>query len=160
MIFGIYLTGFVLGTFKFLFSHWSIYLIANESDELLNFLELFIPTTLGALITMVICYYTSEKLMNRAVKKQNERIQKAIAEGKVPKIKKKFTYTNKLIVQIKMKLGIYGITLLAPLFLSIPIGSIVCAKFYRHQKKTFPLMVLVVTGYSTLMSGIIVIFAQ
>ncbi len=152
-----YLTGFGLGTFKFLFSHWSIHLAANEFEKQLNYLELFLPPTLGAIITMTTCYFASEWLMNRAIRKKAAQQKKMIAEGITPKYKKKFTLINKLIVRTKMRLGLFGITLLASLFLSIPIGAIVCAKFYRHHTKTFPLMLATVVGYSALMSGVILL---
>lgn len=129
-------------------------------DVQLNFLEIFIPPTAGAIFTMAIFYFASETLMNRAVRKKQEAILKAEELGIPIKIKKKFTFANKKIVQIKMKLGVYGVLMLAPLFLSIPLGSVICAKFYRHHKKTFPIMVGVISAYSALMASIIVLFAQ
>ena len=59
----------------------------------------------------------------RAVKKRLEQEKKGIPV----KVKKKFTRINKLIVRIKLRIGIYGIAFWAPLFLSIPIGSAVVA---------------------------------
>ncbi|WP_027418246.1 hypothetical protein [Crocinitomix catalasitica] len=153
----IYTLGFILGTFKFLFSHWSIHVAALGNDIELTFFQLFIPTTAGALITMIIFYFSSEALMKRAAIKRNIAYHNALAAGLPYVEKKKFTYLNKKIVKIKNGIGIYGITFLAPLFLSIPIGSVICAKFYRHKKKTFPLMLFTVIGYSFLMSFIIAI---
>jgi hypothetical protein len=69
--------------------------------------------------------------------------------------KRKFTRVNKGLVKMKRGLGIYGVTLVAPLFLSIPIGSIVCAKFFGHDKRTFPLMLLFSGAYSFLMCFLI-----
>jgi hypothetical protein len=40
-------------------------------------------------------------------------------------------------VQIKRRFGFYGITLFAPLFFSVPIGSYVAAKFYGKYQTTF-----------------------
>lgn len=159
MNWGYYLTGFGLGTIKFLFSHWTIKGAATYNQTDLNFFEIFLPPTLGALITMVICYFASEALMERAMQKKIANNRADIVAGIVGKQKKKFTLVNKSIVQIKMKLGLYGITFLAPLFLSIPIGSVVCAKFYRHKKHTFILMLITVIGYSLLMSTIITLLS-
>lgn len=47
-----------------------------------------------------------------------------------------------MIIHLKHKLGIYGICFWAPFFLSIPIGSIIAAKFYGKLKKTYPLIVI------------------
>ncbi|WP_070138220.1 hypothetical protein [Crocinitomix algicola] len=154
-----YLPAFILGTFKFLFSHWTIHFTALQLDDRLNFFELFTPATMGALITMLFFYTASEKLMNRALLKRIEKIKKAQKSGKSIKPKKNFTRMNKLIVRTKRKLGLKGVVIIAPLFLSIPIGSIICAKFYRHHKKTLPLMMTVVITYSLLMSTIITLFA-
>ncbi len=51
--------------------------------------------------------------------------------------KKVFTRGNKLVVRMKRSLGIVGISMFAPLFLSVPIGSIISAKFYGKDKRTF-----------------------
>ena len=46
------------------------------------------------------------------------------------------------LIQLKQKLGMYGLCFWGPFFLSVPVGSIVVAKFYGKLKKTFPLIVL------------------
>jgi hypothetical protein len=57
---------------------------------------------------------------------------------------------NKLIINTKTKIGVVGLALLAASFISIPLGSIVLAKFYRHKKST------IITLYSAiLLSGAI-----
>lgn len=152
-----YLTGIFLGTFKFLFAHFTIFMTAEQFNEEPDFFELFLPPTLGAMITMTIVYFSSEYLMLRAAKKKAEKRKKAIAAGIVYVEKKKFTFINKIIVRVKMKIGIHGVTILAPLFISIPLGSIVCAKFYKHNKKTFFYMTRTIIGYSLLISLILVL---
>ena len=89
--------------------------------------------------------------MRRAQLKRMNAILEAKKKGVEYKPKKKFTKMNKLIVWIKRNIGIYGVTLLAPLFLSIPIGSIICAKFYGKRKRTFILMMFFTAMYSALM---------
>lgn len=153
----IYIWGFIFGTFKFLFSHWTIFGMAVASGVEVNFLDLFIPTTAGAIFSMGVFYFLSELLMKRAAKKRHLLAEEARKLGKTLPVKKKFTKLNKFMVRLKMKAGIYGITLLAPLFLSIPVGAIVCAKFYGHSKKTYPLMVIFMAAYSMLMCSLIYI---
>jgi prolipoprotein diacylglyceryltransferase len=65
-----------------------------------------------------------------------------MAESKILKKKKKFTKTNRAIIRLKQKLGIYGICFWAPFFLSVPIGSIIVAKFYGKQREAFPLIIV------------------
>ncbi len=154
----IYLWGFIFGTFKFLFSHWTIFGMSKVGELNASFLDIFIPTTAGAILSMGIFYFLSDYFMERASKKRKVAIEKAKQNGTPLKEKRKFTRLNKLMVRLKRGVGIYGITVLAPLFLSIPLGSIVCAKFYGDQRKTFPLMVIFMSSYSFLMCSIIYLF--
>lgn len=151
MNYTILISGFWLGTFKFLFAHWIAYGIASKIDDQPHYIEIFIAVTAGAWISMGVFYFMSELLMKAAAKKRHEKYQAAKAAGIELPHKKRFTRMNKAVVKMKRSIGIYGITLIAPLLLSIPIGSIVCAKFYGHEKKTFPLMMLFTASYSLLM---------
>ena len=58
------------------------------------------------------------------------------------KTRKQFTRMNKLIVRVKRNIGWYPISFWVPLFLSIPVGSIIVAKFYGKRIFTFPLIVI------------------
>ena len=166
--------GFSMGTFKFLFAHWLTY-YAMAEPTFFDLLQIFISTTAGAWITLTVFYWMSDYFMKRA---KIRRLSKNKASKKNesknwfnnsfrPKIKKirslfrikavrnfrRWLYwrIKRFIVKVKNGLGVYGITLLAPLFLSIPGGAIVCAKFFGSQKKTFPLMLLNTGIYSFLM---------
>lgn len=148
---------FGFGTFKFVFVHWGAYAALGE-QSITSLFEIFVSATLGAWITMTVFYYLSEYFMDRSHRKKIEKMRKAAEAGIEIKQKKTFTRLNKTIVWIKHTLGLYGVTLLAPLFLSVPIGSIVCAKFYGGKKKTFPLMLLFTGLYSALMCLSIYLF--
>jgi hypothetical protein len=121
-----------------------------------TFLNLFFPTYIGAVLSMALFYFASDYFMDRAALKREVALKKAITSGVLVN-KKKFTKLNKAMVWLKIKVGIYGITCIAPIFLSIPIGSIVCAKFYGNKKKTFPLMLVFTAAYAALMSEIIIL---
>ena len=148
---GIFVTGFWLGTIKFMFAHWLTYYAAQGIGHDIGFLELFISVHSGCMVSMSISYFFSSMLMRLAAKRRREKENKAIALGKPYTPKKKFTRTNKAIVWVKRNIGIYGVTFVAPMFLSIPLGSVICAKFYGHRKITFPLMVTFMTAYSVIM---------
>lgn len=147
MNWGIIASGFGLGTFKFMFAQWMLFGV-NHPVNFQIVTEIFISVLAGAWATMATCYFFSGYLMKRAKAKRLKVYREAVAKGIPLKRKKNFTRINKLVVWIKRTLGIYGITLLAPLFLSIPIGAIVCAKFYGDKKVTFPLMLLFTGLYS------------
>ena len=148
---GLFFTGFGLGTFKFLFAHWLTLGAAAGIDYEPKIYEIFISTTLGAWVSMSVFYWSSGWLMRRTAAKRKAKIQAAIASGIPVERKRVFTRVNVFIVWVKRSIGIYGVAFLAPLFLSIPIGSIVCAKFYGHRKRTFPIMILFTGIYSFLM---------
>ena len=151
----LYLFGFAMGTFKFLFSQWLAFGYANQLGIDVGFTGLFLSTMLGAWFSMTIFYWSSEYFMERSKRRRLRRIQAALDKGKLPPGYKKFTRINKLVVWIKQNIGIVGVTIIAPLFLSIPIGSIVCAKFYGREKITFPLMMLFSAIYAAVMALII-----
>ena len=60
-------------------------------------------------------------------------------------------------VKTKARFGIYAFTFIVPLLFSIPLGSILCAKFYGDKKKTYPLMVLNMAIYGVVMSIIVIL---
>lgn len=151
----LFITGFTFGTFKFLFAHWTIYGSALGMNYNPHVYEIFISVTSGAWVSMTFFYFFSGYLMKRSAQKRAEDFLKSKKTGIPVKFKPKFTRINKAMVRMKRSMGIYGITLFAPLFLSIPIGSIVCAKFFGGEKKTFPLMLLFTFAYSVLMCFLI-----
>jgi hypothetical protein len=134
-----------LSTVKFLFTPF-----AGPAAKL-KFYETYIACVSGAIFCALIFYYLSEKLMKHAHIRRVRLNTEALANNETRKLKRNFTRINKLIVKTKQKLGIYGIALYAPFFLSVPLGSIVAAKFYRKDKRTFPLIVvgMVINGAIT-----------
>ncbi|PHR47328.1 MAG: hypothetical protein COA32_07870 [Fluviicola sp.] len=107
-----------------------------------TFLETFISCMIGALISSSVFYFGSNYFMQKSLERTVKRNKKREAIGRYTKTKKVFTKTNRRIVSIKKSIGIYGACYLFPFFLSIPLGSIITAKFYKHQKKTYFLIIL------------------
>lgn len=136
MNFGAYVTFFLLSTIKFLFTPFA------GPGAGLTFFETYISCVAGGIFSAAVFYFASEYFMKRAHAKKIELQKQAFQNGTELKSKRKFTKTNKFIVRIKFRFGIYGVSMYAPLLLSVPIGSIITAKFYGKQKKTFPLIVL------------------
>jgi len=58
------------------------------------------------------------------------------------KQKRIFTKRNRYIVKFKLSFGLIGLIIVTPAILSIPIGSVVAAKFYYENKYTYPLLVV------------------
>ncbi len=136
MNWGIISSVFFLSTFKFMFAPFTGYGLG------LPFWETYISSVAGGTFGAALFYYASEVLMKISEKKRKQREIELIEKGQeVPK-KRKFTKTNRFIIRLKRRLGIYGICFWAPFLLSVPIGSIVAAKFYGKLGKTFPLIFL------------------
>ena len=55
---------------------------------------------------------------------------------------KKFTNKNKFIVKIRMRYGMWGIIVLSPVLLSIPIGALLGTKYFPHRHSFIPYMIL------------------
>ncbi len=51
------------------------------------------------------------------------------------KVKKKFTFSNRLVVNIKRKFGLLGISAVTPLFLSFPFGCFLAVRYFKDKKK-------------------------
>ena len=103
----------------------------------LNFIETYLASVSGAILSSTIFYFASDFFFKRAA----ERKRKSLEDG-TNKKKKIFTKTNKSVVKMKRNVGIIGVAFLAPFFLSIPIGTIITAKFYGKRHITYPLILL------------------
>jgi len=134
---GILTSLFFTSTIKFMFAPF----VFGVPRLNLTFIEIYFTCSAGAIFSAAIFYFSAEYFLKRARKKRHAISEKAKLEGRVLITKKNFTRTNKFIVRIKKSVGIIGTCFWIPFFLSIPLGSIVTAKFYGKQKKTFPLII-------------------
>ena len=116
----------------------------------LSVYETFIVISLGGIFGTTVFYSLGNKLIQYSQKNRLKKIDKLKLQGKsLPKI---MTRTNKIIVKTKHLFGIWGLAFLTATILSIPIGSIICAKFYRHKKSTIFIIYLFVLINSLLLS--------
>ena len=58
------------------------------------------------------------------------------------KNKKVFTKRNKLFVRARSAYGMWGIIVLTPIVLSVPIGAFLLRKYYGHRKEAIPAAVI------------------
>lgn len=152
MAWGSYITVFLLSTFKFMFAPFTGVILK------LSFLETFLICAIGGTFSAAIFFYSSEYFIVRSILNKRKRKEEAISQGLTWIEKPKFTKTNKFIVKMKRTFGIYGICFWAPFFLSVPIGTIITAKFYGKLKKSFPLIVLGMFLNSFIMSSFAYLF--
>lgn len=125
----LYGLAFFLSAVKFLFA------ASVLSATSLTPLEIAICTGLGALVSFNFFYLTAGYFMKRTKNKK----MKAIADGTYQR-PIAFTKMNKFMVNLKnSKSGFWIGIICAPLILSIPLGSIIIAKFYREIRLTYPI---------------------
>ena len=145
-------TLFLISMIKFMFAPFGGK-IAN-----LNFIETYISCCAGAILSAAIFYFSANYFMRKAVEKNAKIRQDLIDKGLPVPVKKRFTRVNKTVVKMKLSIGIIGVSFWAPFFLSIPLGSIITAKFYGHHKKTFLLIVLGIFFNGLITTGITYLF--
>lgn len=120
-----------------------------------TFWETIAMTTIGGVLGILFFYGISGYLMRRAWERKMQRI----AEGQEPK-KKTFRKRNKIIVTIKLRFGQIGLAIITPAIISIPIGSILAAKYFRKSRFILPLMLISVLLWSFLLTGIASLFGS
>ncbi len=103
----------------------------------LSFIETYFSCVTGATLTAIVFYFGANFFMRRAHQKRVEKYRKKVESGIPFKRKRNFTRMNKTVVRVKKSIGIFGIAMWAPFFLSVPIGSIITAKFFGKRKITF-----------------------
>jgi hypothetical protein len=132
MNFAAYSTGFLMGTVKFMFAATSMMAFS------VSYWEVVFATFLGAFVSFNIFFFFSGLLMEKAKEKKLEKIKKGTL-----KPKKQFSRMNKFIVRLKFSsFGYFVLVIVGPMVLSIPIGSIIIAKFYRRIKYTYWLEII------------------
>ena len=78
--------------------------------------------------------------------------------NKPRKIKKKFTKSTRRLVKVKSKYGLFGIALLSPLFISIPIGAFIAVRYYHNKRKIMLYMMASVATWTLLFSSANLLF--
>lgn len=124
-----FLSIFGMGIIKFLFTPTYAYATFEGITEW----QILVAMISGALFGFNLFYWFAEYFMLRAKKRQ----LKAILSGK-KKRKKNFTRMNKLVVRMsRSKTGLVLLSSVGLMFMSIPIGAIILAKFYGNKSSSY-----------------------
>ena len=120
----------------------------------MNFLQIWVCHTLGGYSSFLFFYYFSEFFMLRSERRKRKKREYAIATGK-PYSSKSFTLLNKTIIRAKKWAFGYWIILFGSAsFLSIPIGGIICAKFYPLKKRIVADSAIMIASVSAILTFI------
>ena len=94
----------------------------------MSFTETLIYTNIGGILGTFTFIYFSDSLIKIWNKYWPEKLK---LKRKTRKI---FTQRNRRLVKIKLKYGLFGIAMLSPVILSIPVGSFLTVKYYGIKK--------------------------
>lgn len=72
--------------------------------------------------------------------------------GKETKPKRKFTWTNKMMVKLKRSYGLVGVASITPLFLSYPFGCFIAVRYFKNKKKITTYMLIATVFWSVTLS--------
>jgi uncharacterized membrane protein len=112
-----------------------------------GFWESVLINTSGGIAGTLFFYLGSTRIMEMARRRRLLREHKRLRAGKEVK-HRYFNRLNKLIIKVKHKIGIFGLALITPTVLGIPLGAIISAKFFKHNKLTLPILILSVVLWS------------
>jgi membrane protein DedA with SNARE-associated domain len=74
--------------------------------------------------------------------------------------KPKFTKTNKLIIKVKSNFGIIGLALITPVTISVPVGSILAARYFGENKTAIYILMGSIVFWSFVLTSISFQFKQ
>lgn len=103
----------------------------------LSFFETFLSCLFGGVFSVSVFYFLGNSITEYHQRYTARKIERALKKDRKVKLKKRFTKTNRTIIRLKQRLNFFMACWLIPLFFSLPIGSLVIAKFFRHQKRVF-----------------------
>lgn len=102
-----------------------------------GFWETFLFSSIGGCIGVLIFYRLSDWFISRALLRRR-RLSVPDEKGNTRIAPKVFTRRNRWLIRLKHSSGLRGLAALTPLVLTIPVGSIIAARFFRHDRRTLP----------------------
>jgi hypothetical protein len=90
--------------------------------------QTIIYTNTGGFFGILISWFLSKELIKFYNDFWPEKLKRKRATGK------RFTRFNRRLVWLKSNYGLYGIVILTPILLSIPVGTFLVTKYYRYNK--------------------------
>lgn len=130
---------------KFFFSAFVSYQFGN------SFWQTVLLIGAGGCIGAFLFYSGSAGVLEWFRQRRIRSRARAIAKGEPPK--RIFTRTNRAIVRLKRGYGLQGLVFLSPPILSIPIAALLAAKYFRHDRRTLPFLLLSVVIWSFVLSA-------
>lgn len=128
----------------------------------LNVLETFLSIEIGGIIGFLLYYYFFRFLLKElkilwpvvysftpALFKVRFELWRLRRRQKIMS-RRKFTHMNKFIVKIRKRYGMWGIIVLSPIILSIPIGALLGTKYFPNKHGFIPYMILSISVWGVI----------
>ncbi|MBL7892385.1 MAG: hypothetical protein JNL63_07125 [Bacteroidia bacterium] len=137
---------FVLSALKFGLAGVPSAVFANWS-----FFKVLTVTISGGMAGTLVFTFISEALI-RSYKKVRQKLIESKGQPDVEQVKtkqkRKFTFTNKTIIKVKQRFGLFGLSILTPSLLSIPLGVFLAVRYYKNRKKIMSYMFISIVGWA------------
>jgi hypothetical protein len=119
----------------------------------LDFLQILAANIGGAWFACIGTYLFASWFMERSA------LRRARQEARTGKRKRAFTRMNRWIIRMKgSKRGFIVMVLVCPTFMSVPLGTLVVAKFYGHLKHSLPAMLTSLACWSVVFTTVFRVF--
>jgi len=109
-----------------------------------NMLEVILYTSIGGIAGVFFFMYFASTMKKGYLWYLKKR-------GKTPR---KFTKTNRFIVRVKQRFGLYGLAFITPPIISVPIGAVIVATIYKNKVRAFTFLAAGVLFWSVVGSSI------
>ena len=153
---------YMLATVKYFLTFPYALIIGLDSEQAI------IAVTIGGITGFIFFYYFSGFLI-RYYKKHHETvyctikhyIRIDICHMLEKQRQKPFSSKRKrTFVKLRAKYGLWGIIVMTPIVLSIPIGAFLLNKYYSRKKNVFAYMMISILGWAAVFSIILIIFPK
>ena len=110
----------------------------------MSFLQTVLYTNIGGILGIVFFGFLSKILLVMYQRFWPEKLKFK------KKQRRKFSKRNRRLVSFKKKYGLFGIVVLTPVMLSIPVGTFLIVKYYGTQKQNYFYLFLCQVAWSVL----------
>ncbi|MCC6690097.1 MAG: hypothetical protein IT235_01065 [Bacteroidia bacterium] len=111
-----------------------------------SFLKVLTVTISGGITGTIVFTFVSEAVIKSYKKVKNKIVQKNKLDSKP-----KFTLTNKIIIKVKQRLGLFGLAILGPSVLSIPLGTFLGIRYFKDRKKVMSYMFVSIIAWAIIL---------
>jgi len=126
-----------------------------------SYFQTILFTSIGGLLGVIFFFYLSAAILSLFRKFWpliKNYFFKQIQQKKIITYNKKFSFKNKFLVNARKKYGLWGIALLTPVLLSIPLGTFLANKYYKNKKTVLLSLIFSVFCWSIIISSVYAFF--